>query len=29
MFLNPITSPIDEPIYRPTTHYKIYGVKFF
>ncbi len=29
MFLNPITSPLDEPIYRPTTHYKIYGVKLF
>ena len=29
MFLNPITSPIDEPIYRPTNHYKIYDVDFF
>ena len=29
MFLNPITSPIDDPIYRPTTHYKKYGVKLF
>jgi len=29
MFLNPITSPIDEPIYRPTNHYKIYDVDLF
>ena len=27
MFLNLITSPLDEPIFRPTTHYKIYSVK--
>ena len=29
MFLNPIVSPIDEPIYRPTNHYKIYDVNLF
>ena len=29
MFLNPIVSPLDEPIYRPTTHYKIYDVNLF
>ena len=29
MFLNPIVSPIDEPIYRPTNHYKIFDVNLF
>ena len=29
MFLNPITSPIDEPNFRPTNHYKIYDVDLF
>ena len=29
MFLNPIVSPIDESIYRPTNHYKIYDVNLF
>ena len=29
MFLNPIASPLDEPIYRPTNHYKIYDVDLF
>ena len=29
MFLNPIASPFDEPIYRPTNHYKIYDHLLF
>ena len=29
MFLNPITSPIDEPIYRPTNHYKYMMLIYF
>ena len=29
MFLNPIVSPIDEPVYRPTNHYKIFDVIYF
>ena len=29
MFLNPIASPIDQPFYEPTKHYKIYDVDLF
>ena len=29
MFLNPIVSPLDEPIYNPTYHYKIHDVDLF